>query len=152
MSGRRLSRCVSLFVFFTAAFIAVFPARLTAQGPAPGGFVEPATSTTARPLLTASQIQSLPQRGPFTFPGPYNTLGVRITTGSDCGGVDCVTSVGYSYWRNMNNHVGSDTMYVFLTLARSDGAGGPTLFNYNKITNAVTKVGALFDPASALSW
>jgi hypothetical protein len=52
----------------------------------------------------------------------------------------------------MNNHVGSDTMYVFLTLARSDGAGGPTLFNYNKITNAVTKVGALFDPASALSW
>ena len=43
----------------------------------------------------------------------------------------------------MNNHVGSNTMYIFLTLDRAGGGGGPTLFSYNKTTHAVTKVGPL---------
>ena len=46
------------------------------------------------------------------FPSPYITQGVRLTNDTDCGGQDCVNYVGYSYWRNINNHVGSNTMYV----------------------------------------
>ena len=49
------------------------------------------------------------------FPAPYNTTGVRLTNATDCaGGADCLWYVGYSYWRNMNNHVGSADMYIFL--------------------------------------
>src|SRR5262245_18881705 len=77
-----------------------------AQAPAPGGFVESATSTTTRPRV----MPTLPARGKFTFPAPYKTVGVRLTNATDCGGKDCVNYVGYSYWRNSNNHVGSNTM------------------------------------------
>ena len=55
---------------------------------------------------------------------------------------------GYSYWRNSNNHVGSDTMFVFLSLDREHGGQGPTLFAYDKVTDEVTVVGPLFDPES----
>jgi hypothetical protein len=119
----------------------------------PGGFIEKPATTGVRPRLTASQIQSfLPSRGKFTFPAPYNTEGVRLTNSSDCGGTDCVNYVGYSYWRNINNHAGSDTMLIFLGLSRSKGGGGPTLFSYNKLTEAVTNLGPLFDAASPFSW
>ena len=91
----------------------------------------------------------LPARGPFTFPAPYNTIGVRLTNAGDCGGADCVNYVGYSYWRNTNNHVGSDTMLIFLTLDRARGGGGPTLFSYDKTTDQVTVVGPLFDAERA---
>src|SRR5687768_8027241 len=49
---------------------------------APGGFVESATSTTVRSRVTPT----LPTRGRFTFPPPYNTTGIRLTNASDCGG------------------------------------------------------------------
>ena len=80
----------------------------------------------------------LPARGAFTFPSPYNTTAFRITTGSDCQGADCVSPVGYSYWNNINNHAGSDTMLVFLGLDRRKGGTGPTLFRVNKRTGATT--------------
>jgi hypothetical protein len=119
----------------------------------PGGFIEKTNSTSVRPLLTSTQIQSLlPARGAFVFPPPYNTQGVRITNGTDCGGSDCLESVGYSYWSNMNNSAGSDTMLIFLGLSRSKGGSGPTLFSYNKVTDEVRVVGPLFDSASPLSW
>ncbi|HYV20137.1 MAG TPA: LamG domain-containing protein [Verrucomicrobiae bacterium] len=119
----------------------------------PGGFVEKTNSTDVRPLLNAAQIQALlPARGAFVFPSPYNTQGVRITNGTDCGGSDCVQSVGYSYWRNMNNSAGSSTMLIFLGLNRSRGGGGPTLFAYNKDTGVISVVGPLFDAASPFSW
>src|ERR1043166_5793482 len=87
------------------------------EGAPAGGFLEKAASTANRPLVTAQIQPLLPDRGPFTFPAPYNTTGVRITNASDCGGSgDCVESVGYSYWRVINNHVGSNTMYIYLTL------------------------------------
>ena len=54
----------------------------------------------------------MPQRGTFTFPAPYGTTGIRLTNAGDCGGGDCVNYVGYSYWSNINNHVGSDTMLI----------------------------------------
>ena len=119
-----------------------------AAGAAPGGFVESATSTNVRPPVTLA----LPSRGKFTFPSPYNTSGIRVTNASDCGNADCVLDVGYSYWRNMNSHAGSDVILIFLTLDRAKGGGGPTLFSYNKVTDQVTVVGPLFDASNPLSW
>jgi len=106
---------------------------------APGGFVEKADSTAIRPRWTASEIQAfLPARGKFTFPAPYGTEGIRLSNSTDCGGTDCVSSVG------MNNHRGRDTMLIFLGLR----GVGPTLFSVNKATERVRKLGPLFDPAS----
>ena len=120
---------------------------------APGGFVEKAGSA-IRPRWTTGQLQSfVPSgRGAFTFPAPYHTQAVRVTAGGDCGGGDCVWPVAYSYWRNMNNHVGSDQMLVFLGLDRARGGQGPTLFGYNKTTDQVANLGPLFDSNNALSW
>ncbi|HKY33165.1 MAG TPA: LamG-like jellyroll fold domain-containing protein [Candidatus Polarisedimenticolia bacterium] len=119
--------------------------------PFPGGFLEKASSTEVRPRLSASTLSSLlPQRGPFTFPAPWSTGAARITNGSDCGGTDCVLPVGYSYWRNTNNHAGSDTMLIFLTLSAARGGTGPTLFSYNKLTEEVRNLGPLFDASSPL--
>jgi hypothetical protein len=119
----------------------------------PGGFIEKTNSTAVRPLLSLAQIQALlPARGAFVFPPPYNTQAARITNGTDCGGSDCLQSVGYSYWRNMNNSSGSSTMLIFLGLNRTSGGGGPTLYSYNKDTGVVSVVGPLFDAASPFSW
>ncbi|HEY2994762.1 MAG TPA: hypothetical protein VGM22_18270 [Methylomirabilota bacterium] len=118
-----------------------------------GGFFEPAVSTAVRPRLSVAQIEALlPARGPFTFPSPYGTRGVRITNGSDCGGRDCVQYVGYSYWRRTNNHVGRDTMLILIVLGRNAGGAGPTLFSYDKRTDAVTRLTPLFDAGDPMSW
>ena len=120
---------------------------------APGGFVEKTNSTAVRPRLSASQIQAmLPSRGLFSFPAPYLTEGIRLTNASDCGGADCVSYVGYSYWRNINNNTGSPTLLAFVTLNRSKGGVGPSLFRVDKTTGVVTPLGALFDSTNPLSW
>ena len=118
-----------------------------------GGFVETATDTSARAPLSASELQALlPVRGRFTFPAPYETTATRLTNGTDCGGGDCVNYVGYAYWRNMNNHVGSDTILIFLGLDRGKGGSGPTLFTYHKSTGETRNAGPLFDATSRFSW
>src|SRR3989344_8494709 len=91
------------------------------------------------PRLLMSEIRNfIPvTRSVFTFPFPYNTKGIRLTIPSDCVNTDCVQYVGYSYWRNINNHTGSNILYAFITLRNN---GGPTLFSYNKNTDIVTKV------------
>jgi hypothetical protein len=123
------------------------PATVVAS--AVGGWVEK-DGAGIRSRYTAAQIQSFvpPQRGPFTFPAPYNTQATRITHASDCGGDDCVWYVGYSYWRNTNAHAGSNEMLIFLGLATERGGSGATLFRYDKTTDVVTKVGPLFPPGS----
>jgi hypothetical protein len=123
----------------------------TASGP--GGFVEDASSTATRPRPTAGQIAGfVPSRGRFTFPAPYGTEGARITNAGDCsGGSDCVLSVGYSYWRNINNHAGSSTMLIVLGLSLRAGGTGPTLFSYDKNTGATQKLGPLFGPNTTLA-
>ena len=78
------------------------------------GLVESATGNAMRPKFSGRDVPS--SRGRFTFPSPYNTEAVRLTEASDCNGSDCVRPVGYAYWSNINNHVGSDTMLVFLSL------------------------------------
>ncbi|HEY5617960.1 MAG TPA: hypothetical protein VIK60_08445 [Vicinamibacterales bacterium] len=124
-----------------------------ANAQAPGGFTESATGNGLRPRLSPGEIQAfVPQRGRFTFPSPYETTGIRLTNSSDCAGSDCVNYVGYSYWRNINNHAGSDTMLIFLGLNRQRGGGGPTLFSYNKNTGETRNLGPLFSGDSSFSW
>lgn len=142
MNCKTITSFVRLFVFLSLLALPAF-----AQ--APGGILEKSTSTAIRPELTPAQIQSfLPARGAFTFPAPYNTRGIRLTNDSDCGGTDCVSYVGYSYWRNINNHVGSNDLYVFLGLSQDTGGTGVTLFRVNKTTGAVTNLGSLFPSTS----
>jgi hypothetical protein len=142
---------VIVIALLLAPVTGVLPAF--AQGTAPGGWVESATSAGLRPQLSAGEMQRLlPARGRFTFPSPYGTTGVRLTNGGDCNGNDCVMPVGYSYWSNINNHAGSDTLLVFLGLDRRKGGGGPTLFSYNKISGETTNLGPIFPADSPYSW
>ena len=139
------------FALATAVALPLATAHIVAQSTAPGGLVELATSTAVRPVMTPAEIQRLlPARGTFTFPAPYLTQGIRLTNASDCSGADCVEPVGASSWRNINNHIGRNAMYVLLTLDRKRGGEGPTLFKYNKTTGHVTKAGPLVDAADAL--
>ena len=153
--SHRSHRIVRAAASIAAVALAVASPRIVhAQtGTAPGGFVESATGVGLRPTLSAAEISTfLPSRGAFTFPSPYGTTGIRISNASDCGGADCVLPVGYSYWSNINNHAGSDTMLVFLGLHRQKGGGGPTLFSVDKRTGAVANLGPLFAPDHPLSW
>jgi hypothetical protein len=137
-----------------AAFLAAALALAALAGPAaaqtaaPGGFLELATSTAIRPR----SAPVLPERGTFVFPAPYHTVAARLTNAADCGGNDCVNYVGYSYWRNSNNHVGSDTMLIVITLDRHRGGAGPTLFSYDKRTDQVSVIGPVFPASHPLSW
>jgi hypothetical protein len=116
---------------------------------ASGGWLE-AQGSAPRARWSPDRIQSFipPVRGTFVFPAPYNTQAARITDAGDCDGKDCVWSVGYSYWRNTNAHMGSEEMLIFLGLAVNKGGTGPTLFKYNKRTDHISKVGPLFPSGS----
>ena len=126
---------------------------LRVSATAPGGFLENDETATVRNILSPAQISAFmpATRGNFTFPAPYNTQGIRVTQASDCGGQDCVDMI-YSYWRNMSNSTGSNTMYIFVGLDKSRGGQGPTLFSYDKPSGTLTEVGPLFDSNSPLSW
>jgi hypothetical protein len=117
--------------------------------PAPGGWVEPQGSP-PRTRWSIDMITSFvpPSRGAFVFPAPYRTQAARITDAGDCGGKDCVWSVGYSYWRNTNAHQNSDDMLIFLGLSQDRGGTGPTLFKYSKRSGQIAKVGPLFPGSS----
>jgi len=136
-----------------AAMTVVLGSTTTSAADFPGGFLESVSSTVVRTVPSQTQIRNmLPDRGLFRFPAPYNTQGVRITNAADCGGADCVNDVGYSYWRNINNHVGQDSMLIFVGLGRTKGGTGPTLFEYNKTTDRLTKVGPLFNDSLSYAW
>jgi hypothetical protein len=128
------------------------------EPPPPGeGVLEKSGSPARRARFTRAEIEGfLPPngaKGAFTFPAPYNTTGVRLTNADDCAdGQDCLWYVGYSYWRNINNHVGSAFMYIVLGMDNNRGGGGPTLLRYDKRTDEVQNVGPLFGPESAYSY
>jgi hypothetical protein len=111
-----------------------------------GGFLELASSTIVRPPPSALELAHVipAARGRFSFPAPYGGEAYRITIPADCGGRDCVNSVGYSYWRNINNHAGSDRLFIVLTLASGRGGVGPSLFEIQKATGVVRHRGPLF--------
>lgn len=124
---------------------------------APGGFVEKAGAQTFRPRFTQARIASFMPRkgrtGRFTFPAPYNTQGVRLTGAADCAaGQDCLWPVGYSYWRNINNHEAGDTMLIVLGFDRNRGGAGPSLISYDKISERVLNLGPLFPSESPYSY
>ena len=125
--------------------------------PPGGGFTEKAGSPQLRARFSTGQINAfLPPggaTGTFTFPAPYNTEAVRLTNASTCaGGADCLWYVGYSYWRNINNHVGSASMYIFLGTDTNRGGAGPTLLRYDKTTDVVQDLGPLFPESSPYHW
>ncbi len=133
-------------------------ARIGVPDPPPpyGGFLEKAGTQTFRPRFTREQIVSfLPAneaKGPFRFPAPYGTTGVRLTNASDCGGADCLAYVGYSYWRSMNNHAGRPEILIFLGFDRDAGGAGPSLLSYQKATDQVQNLGPLFPTSSVYSY
>jgi hypothetical protein len=133
-------------------------ARIGVPDPPPpyGGFLEKAGSQTFRGRFTRDQILGfLPTndaKGPFKFPAPYGTTAVRLTNAADCGNSDCLSYVGYSYWRNTNNHVGRPEMLIFLGLDRSAGGAGPSLLSYDKSSDQVQNLGPLFPESSVFSY
>ena len=142
-----------LFVFLSAIVFSSSSPVLHGQTATTEGFTDSATSMGLRPTLSRAEIQAfLPSRGPFKFPSPYSTQGVRLTNASDCGNADCVQPVGYSYWSNINNHTGSDTMLIFVGLDRRKGGPGPSLFSVTKSTGDTKNLGPLFPPDSPHSW
>ncbi len=137
------------------AFLLVFCIHLSlaqTSTQAPGGFLEK-DDALPRTRWSNSQVQSFvpTQRGKFAIPAPYHTEAFRLTTADDCGQRDCVRYVGYAYWRNMNNHVASSKILIFLGLAKALGGAGPTLFSYDKTTEHIIKVGPLFETYSRFS-
>ena len=142
---------VSMFSLGAAVADAVL--GVTPPPPPGGGFFETSGFQTPRPRYTPDQINAfLPPggvAGAFQFPAPYNTAAVRLTDASLCAeGQDCLWYAGYSYWRNINNHVGSADMYIFLGTDPARGGAGPTLIRYNKALDAVQDVQPMFDEAS----
>jgi hypothetical protein len=104
-----------------------------------------------RPRLSASQLSALVPGagGSFTFPAPYNTKAVRLTDANSCGNQgDCVHYIGYSYWRNMNYHVGQDTMLILVGLDMRIGGAGLSLFRYHKTTGQLDSLGPIFQGTS----
>lgn len=114
----------------------------------PGGFLELASSTQVRSPVRFT----LPDRGPFSFPAPYGTTGIRLTNGRDMGGADALNPTGYSYWRALNAHVGQPVLLAFLCADRTRGGQGPSLWTVDKATDQVTPLGPIFPPEHALSW
>ena len=112
------------------------------------GFVESCTSTATRSRPTFA----LPDRGPFTFPAPYGTTSIRLTNPEDTGGQDALWPCGYSYWSNVNAHMGEPNLLVFLGVDRQRGGAGPSLWSVDKATDAVTPLGPIFPPEHPLSW
>jgi hypothetical protein len=148
-------RALGVFAGLFAVLLLRFSSpTVVAQSLAPGGFVEADDSMTTRTALSAAQIASfLPARGAFTFPAPYLTTGIRLTNSTDCAsGGDCINPVGYSYWRNINNHVGSNVLYAFVGTNLNKGGVGPILLSYDKLTGATTNLGPLFPASSPYYW
>jgi hypothetical protein len=110
---------------------------------APGGFIEDPTAggLTARAALTEAECNAfLPASGAvgeFTFPAPWNTTGVRLTNSGD------VQPHAYSYWSQINNHVGSNEMKILVVFPDADG--GPSIVTYNKVTGAVSAPVSIFN-------
>lgn len=132
----------------------VHQARLGVLPPPPpgGGLLEKSGSPARRPRFTRAEIEGfLPPGGAtgrFAFPAPYHTEGIRLTNAEMCGGSDCLWPVGYSYWRNINNHAGSTSMLIVVGTDANRGGQGPLLLRYNKVNDEVTNLGPLFPPDS----
>jgi len=171
-----MKACLSLVVILTVAGLpAGVLAQVEGQNPPPSslddittwadlfqlqpadrdrqGILESVATAKTRPLLTGQDLLAfLPERGGFTFPEPYNTQAIRLTNASDCGGQDCVHYVGYSYWSNINYHVGQDSFYVMLGMMRGQGGLGANIWEVDKKTHRIVDRGPLFPASNNLSY
>lgn len=128
------------------ATLLLFPTLAFGQG-----FIEtPDTAQARGPMANVSAF--MVERGPFTFPAPYNTTGFRLTNASDCGGQNCVADVGYAYWRAINAHEGEPELKVLVGLRRTRGGPGPSIVTIDKATESVSAPVPLFDPSDGRSW
>jgi hypothetical protein len=85
-------------------------------------------------------MTALPARGPFTFPAPYHTLGIRITNDAD----GTILPRTYSYWPNVNT--GRRILRVFLGTDR-----GPQWWEVDTSSHEVSPRGLIFPAGHPLS-
>jgi len=104
--------------------------------PSTAGFLEHAGSVAIRPRPSRSEIAGwLPSRpGPFQFPAPYHTFGVRVTSDAD----GQVHPLGMSYWPAINAHGAFPTLFVLVSLNEQ-----LAVLEVDKTTGAVSFVQAL---------
>src|SRR3989344_3911353 len=105
---------------------------------------------TAPIMATTTAIVAVEQLTEKEKPALAFTGVAPISASADCNNADCVYPVGYSYWKNMNNHVGQPEISIFIGLKHE--YGGPTLYKFNKLNGEVRKVGPLFDASSPFSY
>lgn len=104
-------------------------------GPTPGigGTLLVCDDASTRPICTGAAANFLPDgRGAFTFPAPYNTIGIRLTDPSD----GEVLPVGYAYWRRINRHDGQPAFRVLV--GRKDACA--LLLTVDKVTYAIDRL------------
>ncbi len=141
--------------YFTGVIDEVFVFDPVATGSGtffPGAFIED-QGTAPRTKYTTGQISAFvpSARGRFEFPAPYGTRAWRVTDATDCtGSTDCIWYVGYSYWPNINYHVNSSVLKIFIGTEVNTGGTGINLFQLDKTTDTLTKVGPIFPVGS--SW
>jgi hypothetical protein len=85
-----------------------------------------------------------PSAGPFTFPAPYGTQGVRLTSPAD----GTILPVGYSYWPNINSHAGLPILRVLI--GRREDV--PVILTVDKTTFAVEPRGLDPLPGTTEGW
>jgi hypothetical protein len=102
-----------------------------------GGVLTSSVDPTVRPRLSAAQMAGfLPHKaGPFTFPAPYGTRGIRLTSERD----GMILPVGYSDRPNVNQHAHRDDLLVFLGTVQ----GWPILLSVNKASGKVEHHGRI---------
>lgn len=88
------------------------PIPVTVGGP--GGLRIHCSDPTARPLLSPAEMAALlpDEPGPFTFPAPYLTSGIRLTTEAD----GRVNPIGMSYWNNVSWTPDRSGLLLFLSI------------------------------------
>jgi hypothetical protein len=114
---------------------------------APGGIVERCTDMRIRLRPTVT----LPESGPFLFPAPWGTQGVRVTNHQRTGGQDALW-FGYAYWPKLNAHKDEPVIRVFVCTDPNRGGTGPSVYEVHKRTLEVTGPIPICTDASPLFW
>ena len=125
---------------------------VAASAASAGGLTRKAGSPALRARFTAPQIQGFCPPTARKESSRFRRPTTRTRFDSPTPGLrrwdDCLWYVGYSYWRNTNNHVGSTDMYIFLGTDPNRGGVGPMLIRYNKTTDDVQNLARCSDRSS----
>jgi len=141
--------CPLLLFFAGIAFRPVPGANLAARHPCgsdarPGGSSKPPPRGQMRPHLSAQEIQTFCRRAGSHLSAPYNTAARASPTATIApAAVTAWSRFGYSYWRNINNHVGQNEMLIFLGLNDSAAGPRPSMFRYRQDHRSVANLAAV---------